>query len=127
MNNNRCKFPPPPPPSPPHNLHPPLSTPLQGVAINFVKNEDIKILRDIEQYYSTQVGAAGGVAAAGMLEVGGWGAGRVLEGCGSAGGAVQQVLLLWGGSGTASFAEWMALLRELTSPCPPPPTAAAAD
>ncbi len=28
---------------------------LQGVAINFVKNDDIKILRDIEQYYSTQI------------------------------------------------------------------------
>ncbi len=27
----------------------------QGVAINFVKNDDIKILRDIEQYYSTQI------------------------------------------------------------------------
>ncbi|KAL4447561.1 hypothetical protein ABPG75_004780 [Micractinium tetrahymenae] len=27
----------------------------KGVAINFVKNDDIKILRDIEQYYSTQV------------------------------------------------------------------------
>jgi ATP-dependent RNA helicase len=27
----------------------------KGVAINFVKNEDIRILRDIEQYYSTQV------------------------------------------------------------------------
>ncbi|KAJ1554205.1 RNA helicase [Cladochytrium tenue] len=27
----------------------------KGVAINFVKNEDIKILRDIEQYYSTQI------------------------------------------------------------------------
>lgn len=25
------------------------------MAINFVKNDDIKILRDIEQYYSTQV------------------------------------------------------------------------
>ena len=39
------------------------------MAINFVKNEDIKILRDIEQYYSTQVGAAAGGAAAGVLEV----------------------------------------------------------
>ena len=29
--------------------------PLQGVAINFVKSDDIRILRDIEQYYSTQV------------------------------------------------------------------------
>lgn len=28
---------------------------LQGVAINFVKTDDIKILRDIEQYYSTQI------------------------------------------------------------------------
>ena len=28
---------------------------VQGVAINFVKNDDIKILRDIEQYYSTQI------------------------------------------------------------------------
>ena len=28
---------------------------LQGVAINFVKNDDIRILRDIEQYYSTQI------------------------------------------------------------------------
>lgn len=27
----------------------------KGVAINFVKQEDIKILRDIEQYYSTQI------------------------------------------------------------------------
>jgi ATP-dependent RNA helicase len=27
----------------------------KGVAINFVKNDDIRILRDIEQYYSTQV------------------------------------------------------------------------
>jgi len=27
----------------------------QGVAINFVKNDDIKIVRDIEQYYSTQI------------------------------------------------------------------------
>lgn len=26
-----------------------------GVAINFVRNDDIKILRDIEQYYSTQI------------------------------------------------------------------------
>jgi hypothetical protein len=26
-----------------------------GVAINFVKNDDIRILRDIEQYYATQV------------------------------------------------------------------------
>ncbi len=25
------------------------------MAINFVKNEDVKILRDIEQYYSTQI------------------------------------------------------------------------
>ena len=27
----------------------------KGVAINFVKSEDIKFLRDIEQYYSTQI------------------------------------------------------------------------
>merc|ERR1712196_207354 len=27
----------------------------KGVAINFVKNDDIRILRDIEQYYSTQI------------------------------------------------------------------------
>ncbi|GJW51214.1 zinc finger, CCHC-type containing protein [Tanacetum coccineum] len=27
----------------------------RGVAINFVKTDDIKILRDIEQYYSTQI------------------------------------------------------------------------
>lgn len=27
----------------------------KGVAINFVKNEDVKTLRDIEQYYSTQI------------------------------------------------------------------------
>ncbi|KAJ3394348.1 Eukaryotic initiation factor 4A-III [Chytriomyces hyalinus] len=27
----------------------------KDVAINFVKNEDVKILRDIEQYYSTQI------------------------------------------------------------------------
>ena len=27
----------------------------KGVAINFVKDDDIKILRDIEQYYSTQI------------------------------------------------------------------------
>ncbi|CAJ2631069.1 unnamed protein product [Trifolium pratense] len=27
----------------------------KGVSINFVKNDDIKILRDIEQYYSTQI------------------------------------------------------------------------
>ena len=26
-----------------------------NVPINFVKNEDVKILRDIEQYYSTQI------------------------------------------------------------------------
>lgn len=25
------------------------------MAINFVKNDDIRILRDIEQYYSTQI------------------------------------------------------------------------
>merc|ERR1711976_1099925 len=28
---------------------------LKGVAINFVRNDDIRILRDIEQYYSTQI------------------------------------------------------------------------
>ncbi|KAE8732829.1 hypothetical protein F3Y22_tig00001713pilonHSYRG00004 [Hibiscus syriacus] len=27
----------------------------KGVNINFVKSDDIKILRDIEQYYSTQI------------------------------------------------------------------------
>lgn len=27
----------------------------KGVAINFVKSEDVRILRDIEQYYSTQI------------------------------------------------------------------------
>eukprot|EP00937_MAST-01D_sp_MAST-1D-sp2_P002419 g2419.t1 len=27
----------------------------KGVAVNFVKNDDIRILRDIEQYYSTQI------------------------------------------------------------------------
>lgn len=27
----------------------------KGVAINFVKADDIKILRDIEQFYSTQI------------------------------------------------------------------------
>ncbi|CDS35664.1 DEAD box ATP dependent RNA helicase [Echinococcus multilocularis] len=27
----------------------------KGVAINFVKNEDTRILRDIKQYYSTQI------------------------------------------------------------------------
>jgi len=27
----------------------------KGVAINFVKNEDVKILRDIEQFYATQI------------------------------------------------------------------------
>ena len=27
----------------------------KGVAINFVTNEDVRILRDIEQYYSTQI------------------------------------------------------------------------
>lgn len=32
-----------------------LGLDLQGVAINFVKSDDIRILRDIEQYYSTQV------------------------------------------------------------------------
>ena len=32
-----------------------LSSAMQGVAINFVKSDDIRILRDIEQYYSTQI------------------------------------------------------------------------
>jgi len=27
----------------------------KGVAINFVTNEDVRVLRDIEQYYSTQI------------------------------------------------------------------------
>ena len=27
----------------------------KGVAINFVRSEDIKVLRDIEQYYATQI------------------------------------------------------------------------
>lgn len=27
----------------------------KGVAINFVKSDDIRILRDIEQYYATQI------------------------------------------------------------------------
>lgn len=27
----------------------------KGVAINFVTNEDVRTLRDIEQYYSTQI------------------------------------------------------------------------
>jgi superfamily II DNA/RNA helicase len=27
----------------------------KGVAINFVTTEDVRILRDIEQYYSTQI------------------------------------------------------------------------
>jgi len=27
----------------------------KGVAINFVRNEDVRVLRDIEQYYSTQI------------------------------------------------------------------------
>ena len=27
----------------------------KGVAINFVMNDDIRILRDIEQFYSTQI------------------------------------------------------------------------
>jgi ATP-dependent RNA helicase len=27
----------------------------KGVAINFVTNEDVRILRDIEQYYSTEI------------------------------------------------------------------------
>ena len=27
----------------------------KGVAVNFVTNEDVRVLRDIEQYYSTQI------------------------------------------------------------------------
>lgn len=27
----------------------------KGVAINFVRNDDVRILRDIEQFYSTQI------------------------------------------------------------------------
>ena len=27
----------------------------KGVAINFSKSDDVKLLRDIEQYYSTQI------------------------------------------------------------------------
>ena len=27
----------------------------KGVAINFVKNDDVAVLRDIEQFYSTQI------------------------------------------------------------------------
>jgi ATP-dependent RNA helicase len=27
----------------------------KGVAINFVTNEDVRVLRDIEQYYSTEI------------------------------------------------------------------------
>jgi ATP-dependent RNA helicase len=27
----------------------------KGVAINFVRDEDVKLLRDIEQFYSTQI------------------------------------------------------------------------
>ena len=27
----------------------------KGVAINFVANDDVRILRDIEQYYSTEI------------------------------------------------------------------------
>lgn len=27
----------------------------KGVSINFVRNEDVRLLRDIEQYYSTQI------------------------------------------------------------------------
>ena len=27
----------------------------KGVAINFVTNDDVRILRDIEQYYSTEI------------------------------------------------------------------------
>lgn len=47
------------------------------MAINFVKNDDIRILRDIEQYYSTQIdempmNGAWGRRAAGRAGV--WGA-----------------------------------------------------
>ena len=28
---------------------------MQGVAINFVREDDVRVLRDIEQYYSTQI------------------------------------------------------------------------
>lgn len=38
-----------------HNNHEMVYDGVQGVAINFVKTDDIKILRDIEQYYSTQI------------------------------------------------------------------------
>ena len=34
----------------------------KGVAINFVKEDDVRILRDIEQYYSTQIGEPGPAA-----------------------------------------------------------------
>merc|ERR1719235_1048923 len=27
----------------------------KGIAINFAKNDDVRILKDIEQYYSTQI------------------------------------------------------------------------
>ena len=32
----------------------------KGVAINFVKQDDIRVLRDIEQYYSTQIDEVSG-------------------------------------------------------------------
>lgn len=50
----------------------------KGVAINFVKNDDIRILRDIEQYYSTQIdempmngewrGSRGGTASSSSMD-----------------------------------------------------------
>lgn len=45
-----------------HSVTPTYYTPLlicqkgrKGVAINFVTSDDVRILRDIEQYYSTQI------------------------------------------------------------------------
>jgi superfamily II DNA/RNA helicase len=35
----------------------------KGVAINFVKEDEIRVLRDIEQFYSTQASAPAGGAA----------------------------------------------------------------
>ncbi len=40
----------------PHNTDAPnigVCSPLQGVAINFVKEDDVRTLRDIEQFYGT--------------------------------------------------------------------------
>jgi ATP-dependent RNA helicase len=34
----------------------------KGVAINFVKEDEIRVLRDIEQFYSTQVSSLAGGA-----------------------------------------------------------------